>query len=295
MKKFFLSVVMLNAIVVFMLSGCGSSSSFDDNATEVVDEAVIEEVVEETAIVAETTTAPKPIATEDGVVAEEISKAIPATPAVPTEKPAVPATPSTPIDEPVIEDEPTVSVCGSIGEVQEFIPFSHDFGEGQWLQDDYEAVASQPVIYVNDCVSYDGKIYKSLRNFNAYPDAFNTNGNPFRIITDQAFNGGVYTRIKPNESTCTEEITLSGLDDINDMNVWKVDWYTKTIHGTDNCKTPDLEYSEVGQLGTALYGISAYGWSFIINEVMYVKYGRDYTVIPTPASPEDLNFWELVK
>ena len=183
-------------------------------------------------------------------------------------------------------------------QVEEFVPFTHDFGEGAYTTEDYEAIANQKVVYVGDVVRHEGRKYVALQNHNTYPDEFNTQGNPFNIITDQAFNDGFYFRVKSNESTCIEKVTLSGLEDINDMHVWKIDWYTKTISQTEICSGyGTLEpYINTGQLATALYGAVALGtWAFRIDNVMYSGYKRDFVIVPTPNTPEADGFWERYK
>ena len=277
MRKF-LSVLMS----VFILVGCGSSS-VSDVVEEVKD--VVQPIVED--IVAPEPTQPQlPVVPTVDTVVEPIAEV----PVVPTVDTVVEPIAEVPVVEPIadtIEKIVEPIVC------KEFIPFDHIFNMPYYTED-YEAIANQDIVHIGDCVTYEGNTYTSLRNHNTMPDAFNTNGNPFHVITDQAFNGGVYTRQKVNELTCTEEVTLSRLDDIDDLGIWTKDWYTMTAHGTDNCKSPELEYSDVGQLSTSLYGAVALGaWKFRLNDVMYTGYKRDYVIIPTPGSAEDLNFWEI--
>ena len=180
-------------------------------------------------------------------------------------------------------------------QVPEFIPFDHEFNM-PYVTEDYEAIANQAVVHIGDIVKYEHKRYRALRNHNSYPDEFNTQGNPFWIITDQAFDYGYYFRIKSNESTCIERVTMTGFDEIENASLWKIDWYTKTIHGTEGCNSPDLEYVELGnQLATPLYGAIALGsWKFRIGETIYTGYSREYVIVPTPGTVEAEGFWERV-
>lgn len=209
--------------------------------------------------------------------------------ATPTPEPIVPEV----IPEP-IEPEPK---CEPIGEVKEFVPFTHVLGM-PYIQEDYDAIAAQETLYIGDCRSYEGKVYKSLRNWNVYPDEFNTQGNPFHIFTDQAFVGGEYFRQHPVETTCTQRFTFTAISDVNDKQVWAKGGYNADVNPTENCEDflTWATYDIYGQLATSLYGAIALGsWRFKIDEVIYYGYRRDYEIIPTPDSVEDLDFWELVE
>ena len=182
-------------------------------------------------------------------------------------------------------------------QVEEFVPFTHEFNM-PYVTEDYEAIANQKVVHVGDVVKHIGRKYVALQNHNTYPDEFNTNGNPFTIISDKAYDGGYYFRVKSNEATCIEKVVFSNFDDINDMSVWKVDWYQMEISQTEGCSGyPDmLPYFRTGQTATALYGAVALGgWTFRIDDVLYSGYKRDVVIVPTPDTPEAEGFWERFK
>ena len=182
--------------------------------------------------------------------------------------------------------------------IPEFIPFDHEFNM-PYITEDYEAIANQAVVHIGDIIKYEHKRYRALKNHNTYPDEFNTQGNPFWIITDQAFDYGYYFRVKSNEATCLEKVTMTGFDEIENASLWKIDWYTLTIAQTEGCSGyPDMaDYIRLGnQLATPLYGAVALGsWKFRIGEVIYTGYSRDYVIVPTPGTAEADGFWERIK
>ena len=281
MKKFYIAL-----LSIFILVGCSDS----DSAQEV--KSVVETAIpaDEEVVVGEVVTLP-------ASTIEELVVSTPLEVIVPTVEVEVPEEVTEQIVvEPIADigiNDPIINMTDCINPV-EFIPFDHTFNMPYYLED-YEAIANQTVVHIGDCVEYGGEEYLSLRNHNTMPDKYNVEGNPFWILTDQAFDGGYFFRTKSNEATCIEKVTMTGFDDIEGMSVWKKDWYTHTVAQTEGCSGyPEMEdYVRLGQqLATSLYGAVALGsWKFRIGETIYTGYSREYVIVPTPGT--DDSFWEI--
>jgi len=297
--KLLLSTLALTTIMI--LTGCGSD---DTEAPAEVMEVIIEESITDIISVDEL-----PVPEDIIVVTVDEDTTV-----LTIEEAIVAVNVDTVIDEPFIEDEPATEppivvedapivepiACAEvppIEEIEEFVPFTYPLPVAtSWIAADYQAVADQEVIYKCDYRVHEGKIYIALRNYNAYPDEFNTAGNPFTIVNKEFYTGASFLRPKSNEPTCTEKVVFTSAEDINHRSYAYRGWYSIDVYQTEGCSAyPDLPpYHRIGQFATDLYGISAYGWTFAIEGVRYGRYQRDYETIPTPASPQDADFWEEI-